>query len=477
MSKTPFTKITVEIEKLNSKGFGVGLGSKSVTAPLCKIEVPHTAPGDVVEVEIGRKHAGAFFGYFPKVISSSKHRVALRCAHAAYCGGCSWQQISYPEQVNLKNGYIRDLFTPHFSDKTSLLPIIECEDPWLYRNKMEYTFNQNKAGEKFLGLIMTGGKGRVFNLTECHLTHPWFQDSVNAIRSFWEQSSILAYNMRSNQGTLRTLTLRKGLRTNDRLAMITVSGAAEYALKKKDIDGIVGALLSVVPQEEHGSYSIFIRVQQISKGSATQFFEMNVHGPDYLKEELLIGDSRKNFSFKISPTAFFQPNTLQAEKLYNKAVEMASNKLLWHVLDLYAGTSTLGILFSSKAKMVTSIEINPHATFDAEVNKEWNHVENLRVIKGDVGLVLAELRKDADFHPDVVVVDPPRAGLDDNALKHILELKPNKIIYISCNPKTQADNVGVLLSGGYQLILVQPVDQFPHTIHVENICLLEKFVD
>ncbi|MBM3208529.1 MAG: class I SAM-dependent RNA methyltransferase, partial [Chlamydiae bacterium] len=313
-----------------------------------------------------------------------------------------------------------------------------------------------------------------FNLTECHLTDPWFHESVNAVRSFWEHSSLQAYNMRANQGTLRTLTLRRGLRTGDRLAMLTVSGAAEFALRKKDIDGFISALLSVVPEEQHTNYSIFIRVQQILTGSPTQFFEMNVHGPDYLTEELIIGESGKKFSFKISPTAFFQPNTRQAELLYNKAIMMAGTGSLRHVLDLYAGTSTLGILFSSKAEKVTSIEINPHATFDAEVNKEWNDVENLHVKKGDVAQILAELRKDPLFNSDVVVVDPPRAGLDANAINHIVELAPEKIIYISCNPKTQADNVRVLVERGYQLAQIQPVDQFPHTTHVENICLLLK---
>ena len=153
---------------------------------------------------------------------------------------------------------------------------------------------------------------------------------------------------------------------------------------------------------------------------------------------------------------------------------MAGTSSLRHVLDLYAGTSTLGILFSSKAEKVTSIEINPHATFDAEVNKEWNDVTNLNVKKGDVAQILAELRKDPHFNSDVVVVDPPRAGLDANAINHIVELAPEKIIYISCNPKTQADNVRVLVERGYQLSQIQPVDQFPHTTHVENICLLLK---
>jgi 23S rRNA (uracil1939-C5)-methyltransferase len=153
---------------------------------------------------------------------------------------------------------------------------------------------------------------------------------------------------------------------------------------------------------------------------------------------------------------------------------MAGGQSLDHVLDLYAGTSTLGILFSSIAKKVTSIEINPHAVFDAEVNKEKNQIENLTVKMGDVAEGLTELRKDPSFRSELVVVDPPRSGLDPKALAHLIELSPSKILYISCNPTTQAENVKFLLSHGYILTQVQPVDQFPHTIHVENICLLER---
>ena len=474
MSKSPFTEVTVSIDKLSSKGYGVGLASKKEGSPLHKVEIPHTIPGDTVVVEIGRKHNGCFFGYFPKVLTPSSDRVPLRCAHGSVCGGCSWQQMSYGKQVEEKERFVRNLFSENITPSTKVFPILPSDPPWEYRNKMEYTFSQNKAGEKFLGLIMTGGKGRVFSLTECHLTDSWFHKTVAAMRSFWAQSSLLAYNMRANEGTLRTLTLRKGIRTGHKLAMLTVSGHPDYSIKKTELDALVKALQAVIPEQEREFYSIFLRVQQILKGSPTQFYEIHLAGPDHLLEELEIGPEKKKYTFKISPTAFFQPNTLQAEKLYDRALEMAGGEPLDHVLDLYAGTSTLGILFSSIAKKVTSIEINPHAVFDAEVNKEWNHIENLYLRKGDVAEVLSELRKDPGFRSELVVVDPPRSGLDPKALAHLIELSPRKILYISCNPTTQAENVKFLLSHGYILTQIQPVDQFPHTIHVENICLLQR---
>ncbi|MCX6987682.1 MAG: 23S rRNA (uracil(1939)-C(5))-methyltransferase RlmD [Chlamydiae bacterium] len=476
MSKTPFTKIDVLIEKFAAKGYGVGFASKQEGLPKHKIEVPHTVPGDRVQVEIGRKHSGTFHGFSLQVLNPSIDRVPTRCLHASSCGGCVWQQMSYQRQLEHKARLIQELFAPYLSQGTEVFPIIECTDPWAYRNKMEYTFSQNKGGEKFLGLIMTGGRGRVFNLTECHLTHPWFQETVKAVRGFWEVSALKAYNMRDNSGSLRNLTLRKAEHTQDRLAMLTVSGHPDYALKRLELDALVKVLLEVVPIEEHPRYSIFLRVQQILKGSPTQFYEMHLHGPDCLTEQIHLPKQAKDFSFKISPTAFFQPNTLQAEKLYSKALDMVGEDPLSHVLDLYAGTSTLGILFSSQASQVTSIEINPHAVFDAEVNKEWNNISNLTVKRGDVAEVLAELRKDPGFQTDLVVLDPPRAGLDDKALSHVADLLPDKILYISCNPSTQAINIQYFIEHGYRLTAVQAIDQFPHTIHLENICLLKRVV-
>lgn len=473
MSKAPLTKIQVLIEKFSSKGYGIGFAKKAEGMPSHKVEVPHTVPGDTVHTLIGRKRKGAFFGFSPEVITPSEDRVTTRCIHATLCGGCSWQQVSYPRQVSEKQKLVEKLFST-VSENSIIHSILQCDPPWHYRNKMEYTFSQNKAGEKFLGLIMTGGKGRVFSLTECHLTDPWFHSSVAAVRSFWENSSLRAYHMTSNEGSLRTLTLRRGSRTGHKLAFLTVSGHPEFSLKKSDLEGFVKALHSVVPEEERSTFSIFLRVQQILKGSATQFYEMHLAGPDHLSEELHIKQLGKVFKFKISPTAFFQPNTLQAEKLYGRALEMAGEGIIDHVLDLYAGTSTLGILFSYKAKKVTSIEINPHAVFDAEVNKEWNQIVNLQVNQGDVADVLATLKQDPTFNPQLVVVDPPRSGLDAKALAHLVGISPEKILYISCNPATQAENVKELIAHGYHLTSIQPVDQFPHTIHVENICLLER---
>ena len=237
----------------------------------------------------------------------------------------------------------------------------------------------------------------------------------------------------------------------------------------------IEAVKSAVPKEQWPRLSIFLRIQQIHKGSPTQFFEMHLHGPDHILEKMHLAlDQPVELTFKISPTSFFQPNTFQAEKLYAAALKMVSFPKK-HVFDLYAGTATLGMAMAARAEKVTAIELNPHACFDAETNQELNQFTNLEILCGDVGEKLKELQQRSDFiRPDLVVVDPPRTGLDETALAQLKALRPKEILYVSCNPETQAANIHHLVLAGYTLARVQPIDQFPHTPHIETIALLKR---
>lgn len=361
------------------------------------------------------------------------------------------QDVEYSVQLERKQQLVESLFGIQTN------PIIPCADPWHYRNKMEFTFSQNKAGEKFLGLILKKTRGHVFHLEECPISPLWFSEVVVKVRAWWEASSLRAYHMHKNEGALRYLTLREGKFTGDKMAMLTVSGNPDYPLTKEQVSGFVDLLKAIDPH-----MSIFLRIHQVLKGSPTQFYEIHLSGLDHIKEKLL------GFTFKISPTSFFQPNSAQAEVLYAKAIEMLGEAAT--IYDLYCGTATIGIALSKRAKKVIGIELNPHAVFDAEANIELNQIQNVQVYQGDVGKLLPTL----EDKPDAVVIDPPRAGLDLAALNHLLALKPPKILYISCNPATQAQNVQSLTAEGYHLIQLQPVDQFPHTPHIENIALLER---
>ncbi len=389
-----------------------------------------------------------------------------RCAHFKQCGGCSLQNKSYEEQLAQKQTAIHQIFP----DARAIIP---CQNPWEYRNKMEFSFSQNKAGDYFLGLMMKG-KQKVVDLYECHLVSPWFCKVLSKVRLFWKESGLCAYRPSQDSGHLRTLIVRQAKNGKGKLVMLTVSGNPAFALRKTDLEHFTAAVKSTVGEEELPFLSIFLRVQQIQKGYPTQFYEMLLFGPDHIVETLNIRTAifEKQLHFKISPSSFFQPNTHQAELLYSIALDMLGGLTHKLIFDLYCGTATFGLSVAEAAREVIGVEINPHAVFDATINKELNGIENFTIYKGDVGQVLEKLKKDESA--DSVIVDPPRAGLDDKAVKNILCLRPKEILYVSCNPTTQAANIQLLKQAGYKLLIVQPVDQFPHTAHVENIALLER---
>lgn len=379
----------------------------------------------------------------------------MLCRHFPSCGGCTSQDVPYPEQLQTKQTFIETLYPT-----LQVLPIMPCKDPWHYRNKMEFSFSQNKAGDKFLGLILRKSRGKVFNLEECLIASPDYAEILSRVRTWWHSTSLPAFNFRSGLGTLRTFTLREARRTGQKMAILTVSGNPEFAPTQAHLNQFVEAL-------GDSSMSIFLQVHQAIKGQPTQFFEMHLAGPTHIVEELTVNG--RTFQFKISPTSFFQPNTAQAEQLYQTALSFPHLTPDSVVYDLYCGTATLGILTAPRVKQVIGIELNPHAVFDGQMNAELNGVSNIQLYKGDVAQVLA---KEPLPRPDLVILDPPRAGLDAAALELLRSLNPPQILYISCNPKTQAENLSQLPD--YKVVQIQPVDQFPHTPHIENIIYLQR---
>jgi 23S rRNA (uracil1939-C5)-methyltransferase len=263
--------------------------------------------------------------------------------------------------------------------------------------------------------------------------------------------------------------MREGKRTGDRMVFLTVSGHPEYALQKHQLEQFVAAVRAVA--EKECKLSIFIRIQQTIKGKPTQFFDMHLYGPDHITETFQIGN--ESLTFTISPSAFFQPNTTMAEKLYTKAIELVGHIRDKVVYDLYCGTGTLGICIAKKAQEVVGIELSADSAYDARNNAALNGLNNVTIYTGSVEEKLKEILEEK-LHPspDIVVVDPPRAGLFPQAIEHLKTLMPPKILYVSCNPTSQAKNIAELISAGYQLTAMQAVDQFPHTLHIENIALL-----
>ena len=466
----------LKITEFSKEGLGKGISHPQQGEPQL-VEVPFSMPGDELQVRLLKKRGGVYQSQPLEWLHLSENRITPRCQHFGRCGGCRWQHLAYEDQLKYKEASIYRYLQPFLDSDTVCHSILPCLPPWQYRNKMELTFSTDKAGNRYLGLILYGTRGHVFQMEECHLIHSWAVDAVKAISQWWTDSHLDAYHLGSDKGALRTLILREGLRTGDRMVMLTVSGSPQYALNQKQIQSFVVALRQAIePSLPEQQLSIFLRIQQIAKGQPTQFYEMLLHGPDHIREVLHIEtapNERHSLNFRISPSAFFQPNTRQAEQLYSRAIQLTQAPLGSLVFDLYCGTGTLGICMAKQAKEVIGIELSPESALDARENVKHNHLSNVSIQTGDVGRVLPMLLQEG-LDPDIVMVDPPRAGLDSRALQHLLTLKAPQLTYISCNPATQAANLEVLFKEGYRLKAVQPIDQFPQTVHVENIVVLTQ---
>lgn len=442
------------IEKIAKDGKGRGT-FLDLAGNRQAIEVPFCMPQDKVEVSYHKKRKGIYTGRLLSVLEPAIDRQPPRCIHFGSCGGCSFQEIPYEKQLEWK----QQLVVNYFSDLGTPLPILGCLDPWNYRNKMEFSFSQDKAGTRYLGLFLAGSRGRVFNLTECHLVSSWFANDLEKVRTWWASSQLKAYHPPADSGTLRTITFREGITSGDRMIILTVSGNPDYALHQPELKAFQ-ALFDPM------KYSLYLRIHQAVKGQPTQFYEMHLQGPEALRETL------HQVKFHVSPAAFFQPNTLQAERLYREAIKLAELTKEDVVYDLYCGTGTLGLLSSMHVKTVLGIEISPESSLDARENARLNGIENVKVITGPVGDIL---KKKEDYPaPTMLFIDPPRSGLDPQALLEVIALESKKIVYISCNPETQARDVLLLKEAGYAVLTIQPVDQFPHTPHIENIVVMVR---
>lgn len=473
------SSVELTIDRLNPKGNGIGHvlrpdGTEKI------VEVPFAIPGDTVRGTVIKKKRGKEKARLEEILTPSKDRIAPVCKHFGSCGGCRLQQMSYETQLAQKEAYVKQLFQDILDPSVEMKPIVPCEIPWEYRNKMEYSFSTDLNGNRYLGLVMEGSKGKVLNLTECHLVPTWYTVCLETVRQWWETTGLSAYHPYKNTGTFRTLILREGVRTGDRLVMLTVSGNPDFAPKKQQLNSFVSSLRNAIEQHDGKSrLSIFLRIQQTAEGMATNFYEMLLYGPDIMREEMQIqlfaDQAPKTLQFKVSPASFFQPNPRQAEKLYSIALQTAQLKPEDVVYDLYCGTGTIGISAASYVKEVLGIEVSPEAALDARENAKLNGLKNVSIFAGAVHHLLQQIQKDRnEASPDVVIVDPPRVGMEAVGQRLIAGLNAQRVLYISCNPASMVADITMLTKLGYKLISVQPVDMFPQTMHVETVALLVR---
>lgn len=400
----------VEVTKLDHQGRGIAKINDKV------IFIPNALPRETIDVDIVLEKKKYYEGTIKEIINASDKRIKPVCPYFEECGGCQFLNMNYQDSLDYKQNKVEEIMNKYLGIKIKINNIVACDNNLYYRNKTTFHV-KNDIGffkEKTNTLIP---------VDKCYISDIKINDIYKAIKDNINLTNVKQVIIRATKNTLESMVVFK---------------TSNYIDNKKIIDILKNKVDSI-----------------------------------YINDELIYGKGKIienlcNKNFYISPSSFFQVNTLQAEKLYNKAIAYTDIKKEDTVLDLYCGTGTIGIVASNKAKKVIGIELNKEAIKDANENKKLNNINNIEFYAGDVGKILNK----NNYKPDIIIVDPPRAGLDSLALAQILNIRPKKLVYVSCDLMTLARDLK-LLSNDYDILELTPVDMFPYTAHVESVCALK----
>ena len=433
--------------------------------------VPHVIPGDIVDIQVNRKRSNYMEGFPMTFHEYSKDRIQPFCSHFGVCGGCKWQILPYEKQLFYKAKQVKDVFQ-RIGKLTfpEIKPIKASEQTEFYRNKLEFSFSNKRwltsedmanrdsiTDFNAVGFHVTGKFDKIVDVTTCHLQQDPSNAIRNEVRDFATKNNLPYFDIKEHSGFLRSLIIRTA---SSGEVMVILSF---YHENKKDRIALLEHLKTTFPQIASLLYVIN------GKGNDT-IADLDIicyYGKDHIIEEM------EGLKFIIGPKSFFQTNSAQAYELYKITREFAKLTGNEVVYDLYTGTGTIANFVAAKAAKVIGVEYVPEAIEDAKKNSEFNGISNTSFVAGDMKDVFTQLFIDTNGHPDVIILDPPRAGIHEDVARAILYCMPKRIVYVSCNPATQARDLA-LLAEYYEITEVQPVDMFPHTHHVENVVKLVK---
>lgn len=433
--------------------------------------VTGVVPGDVCDIMIKRKRKNYWEGHVMQIKQFSDLRIEPRCKYFGTCGGCKWQNLSYAQQLEYKEKHVRDAMQRIGKvDVEQMEPILGSEQIYNYRNKLEFSFSHKRwltaeevaSGKTFdavpsLGFHVPGRWDKVLDIDECHLQAEPSNAIRNRVRELALEHDFSYYNLNEQKGFLRNLTIRNTM-TDEWMALLSVGED-----RPEDIKLILDTLAAEFPQLTSVLYVI-----NTKQNDTIHDLEVQVHsGKDHILEEM------EGLKFRVGPKSFYQTNGQQAYELYKITRDFANLQGNEVVYDLYTGTGTIAQFVSKSAQKVVGIEYVEAAIEDAKVNAELNGIENCTFYAGDMKDVFSPELIAKEGKPDVVITDPPRAGMHADVVARLNELLPQRIVYVSCNAATQARDVQ-LLSENYTVSKMRPVDMFPHTHHVENVVLLER---
>ena len=397
----------------------------------------------ILIVKITSSHA---FGKLLEVIESSPKRCEPDCETYKRCGGCSLRHVEYETTLEIKQEKVQNLVNKALANKINVNKTLGMGNPYYYRNKAQYPVGTNKEGRPIYG-VLAKRTHNIVPVKECRIQNLISNKIAEFIIGQMEKYKISAYNEKAGKGLVRHIVTKVGIQTDEVMVIIVING--------KEIPNeltIANNIIDEFPQVKTVVKSINTKNTNVIMGEKNE----TIVGRGYITDQL------SGYIFKISPMSFYQVNPIQAEALYNIAIEKAKITKQDVVCDLYCGIGAIGIIASEHAKKVYGIEIVKQAIEDARVNANLNKINNIEFICGDVEEAFAELIKKEKVNPDVIIVDPPRRGLDENTIKNILKLQTSRVVYISCNPATMVRDIQ-MLENAYDTLEIQPVDLFPFT--------------
>lgn len=421
------------------------------------IFIPGVMKDEKVKILIVKVNTSHAFGKVLEIIKPSNKRQETDCNTYRRCGGCNLRHIKYEETLNLKRNIVQNLIDKTLEQKVVARETIGMDKPFFYRNKAQYPVGYNKNGEIVTG-VYAERSHEIIELKDCAIQMPISQKIAKFVINFMKENKITAYDEKTRRGAIRHIVVKVGLRTNEVMCVLVTNER-----KIRNEEKLVEELKEEFPEIK----TIVKNINQKNTNVIMGFENEILYGNGYIQDKL--GD----FTFNISPLSFYQINPIQTEKLYNLAIEKANLSKDDIALDLYCGIGTIGTFASPYVKKVYGIEIVDQAIQDAKENAKLNKIENIEFYCGDVEEILENVLNKEKITPNVIFVDPPRKGLDKHTIQNILGLKPERFVYISCNPATLVRDLKEF-EQDYEIQEIQPVDMFPFTSHVETIAVLNR---
>lgn len=419
--------------------------------------VPSALPGEKATVQVLKTKKAYGFGKLIEVIEASDERTTPPCPIFNQCGGCQLQHLSYAGQLNYKQTQVKNVLTRIGGlDNVNVHPIIGMDDPWRYRNKAQVPVGEGKDG--LVAGFYQMGTHRIINMEACLIQEEANDAVVSAVKDIAESLNISAYDEKRNRGVLRHIIAKYGKQTKEVMVVI-ITRTKDLPHKKQLIEHITAN----IPNIKSIVHNVNPRQTNVIFGDETNV----IWGEPYIYDS--IGDVK----FAISARSFYQVNPIQTKILYDKALEYADLSGEETVIDAYCGIGTISLFLAKKARKVYGVEIIEEAIADAKRNAKLNEIYNAEFAVGQAEKVIPKWHKQG-IQADVIVVDPPRKGCDEALLNTIIDMKPKRVVYVSCNPATLARDLRILEDGGFKTQEVQPVDLFPHTSHVEVVCRLSR---